>query len=113
MNHSLYSADARTHLKIVIVGLACATVVAVIGTFAETSPDPKNYPGARPHMIYAGSLVFAPSSRISNLQDWSQWWMLMKGANWRHPYGPKSNVKHLDDHPVVHITFADALAYAK
>ena len=31
MNHSLYSADARTHLKIVILGLVCATLVAVIG----------------------------------------------------------------------------------
>lgn len=82
-------------------------------TFAETYPDPKNYPGARPHMIYPGSLVFAPSSRIANLQDWSQWWTLMKGANWRRPYGPKSNIKHLDDHPVVHVTFADALAYAQ
>jgi formylglycine-generating enzyme required for sulfatase activity len=36
----------------------------------------------------------------------------MKGANWRHPYGPKSNIKELDDHPVVHVSYADALAYA-
>jgi formylglycine-generating enzyme required for sulfatase activity len=36
----------------------------------------------------------------------------MKGANWRHPYGPKSNIRGLDDHPVVHVAFADALAYA-
>ena len=37
----------------------------------------------------------------------------MKGANWRRPYGPKSNINTLDSHPVVHITFADALAYAQ
>ena len=37
----------------------------------------------------------------------------MKGADWRHPYGPKSNINGLDDHPVVHVSFADALAYAK
>ena len=37
----------------------------------------------------------------------------MKGANWRHPYGPKSNIHGLDNHPVVHINFADALAYAR
>ena len=37
----------------------------------------------------------------------------MKGANWRHPYGPKSNIHGLDNHPVVHVTFADALAYAR
>lgn len=35
MNHSMYSADRRTHLKIVIVGLLCATVVATIGIFAR------------------------------------------------------------------------------
>jgi hypothetical protein len=35
MNHSIYSADRRTHLKIIIVGLLCAVVVAAIGTFAH------------------------------------------------------------------------------
>ena len=37
----------------------------------------------------------------------------MKGADWRHPYGPKSNINALDNHPVVHVAFADALAYAQ
>jgi formylglycine-generating enzyme required for sulfatase activity len=36
----------------------------------------------------------------------------MKGADWRHPYGPKSNINVLDNHPVVHVSFDDALAYA-
>ena len=82
-------------------------------TFAETVPDLKDYPGALPHMIFAGSLVFTPTTRPVDLQDWSQWWTLLKGANWRHPYGPKSNIKGLDDHPVVHVTYGDALAYAQ
>jgi formylglycine-generating enzyme required for sulfatase activity len=64
-------------------------------------------------MIYAGSLVFLPPHRVTNLRDWSQWWTFMKGADWRHPYGPKSNINVLDSHPVVHVSFADALAYAK
>jgi formylglycine-generating enzyme required for sulfatase activity len=81
-------------------------------TFAEICPDPKNYPGSLPHMIFAGSLVFTPPNRPVDLRNWGEWWALLKGANWRHPYGPKSNIKGLDDHPVVHITFADALAYA-
>jgi sulfatase modifying factor 1 len=81
-------------------------------TTAEIAPNPKDYPGALPNMIYAGSLVFSPPLRVTNLRDWAQWWNLMKGANWRHPYGPKSNIKGLDDHPVVHVSFADALAYA-
>src|SRR5947207_4638088 len=54
-------------------------------TFAEIPPDPKHYPGALPHMLYAGSLVFVPPAHVSNLQDWSQWWSFMNGANWRHP----------------------------
>ena len=81
-------------------------------TFAEIPPDPKDYPGALPHMIYAGSLVFSPPSRQVDLRDWSQWWTFLKGADWRHPYGPKSNIDGLDNHPVVHVSFADALAYA-
>ena len=63
-------------------------------------------------MIYAGSLVFTPPKQPVDLRDWGQWWTLLKGANWRHPYGPKSNINGLDNHPVVHVTFADALAYA-
>jgi formylglycine-generating enzyme required for sulfatase activity len=82
-------------------------------TFAETAPDPKDYPGALPHMIFAGSLVFTPPKKPVDLRDWSQWWMLLKAADWRHPYGPKSNINTLDSHPVVHVTYGDALAYAK
>ena len=82
-------------------------------TFAEIPPDPKNYPGALPHMLYAGSLVFTPPRRPVDLKDWSAWWAFLKGANWRHPYGPKSNLNAPDNHPVVHVAYTDALAYAK
>ncbi|MBP0113136.1 formylglycine-generating enzyme family protein [Bradyrhizobium vignae] len=81
-------------------------------TTAQTVPNPKDYPGALKKMLYAGSLVFSPPQRITDSRDWSQWWSFMKGANWRHPYGPKSNLRELDDHPVVHVSYADALAYA-
>jgi sulfatase modifying factor 1 len=82
-------------------------------TFAEIAPDPRDYPGALPHMLYAGSLVFLPPARVANLRDWSQWWTFLKGADWRHPSGPKSNIDGLDNHPVVHVSFTDALAYAQ
>jgi formylglycine-generating enzyme len=49
-------------------------------TFAEIPPDPENYPGALPHMIFAGSLVFSPPRHPVDLRDWSQWWILLKGA---------------------------------
>lgn len=81
-------------------------------TGAEIAPDPKDYPGALPHMLYAGSLVFVPPAQAVDLRDWSQWWTFLKGADWRHPYGPKSNINGLDNHPVVHVSFADALTYA-
>src|SRR3954452_23419829 len=46
-------------------------------TFAEIAPDPKDYPGALPHMLYAGSLVFVPPPSANGLRDWSQWWTFM------------------------------------
>jgi formylglycine-generating enzyme required for sulfatase activity len=82
-------------------------------TFAEIQPDPANYPGALPHMLYAGSLVFSPPARTVDLGDWSRWWQFMKGADWRHPYGPKSNINVLDNHPVVHVAYSDAFAFAR
>ena len=82
-------------------------------TFAEIPPDPKDYPGALPHMLYAGSLVFSPPPHPVDIRDWSQWWQFMKAADWRHPYGPTSSIDGLDDHPVVHVAYADALAYAR
>ena len=82
-------------------------------TTAQIPPDPKDYPGALPHMIYAGSLVFVRPSSTFDLRDWSQWWTFMKGADWRHPCGPKSNINLLNDHPVVHVSYSDAMAYAK
>src|SRR5580658_3604946 len=82
-------------------------------TFAEIPPDPKDYPGALPHMLYAGSLVFRPPARAVDLRDWSQWWAFLERADWRHPYGPTSTIDALDDHPVVHVAFVDAVAYAR
>jgi formylglycine-generating enzyme required for sulfatase activity len=81
-------------------------------TTAEIPPDPKDYPGARPEMLYAGSLVFAPPPPVIDLRNWMQWWQFLRSADWRHPYGPDSNINALDNHPVVHVSFADARAYA-
>ena len=81
-------------------------------TLAEKRPDPKDYPGALPEMLYAGSLVFSPPAEIVDTSNFTRWWQFLKGADWRHPYGPGSNIHGLDDHPVVHIAYGDALAYA-
>src|SRR5262249_32673368 len=72
----------------------------------------KDYPGARPEMLRAGSLVFVAPSGPVDLRQWKNWWSFVFGADWRHPYGPDSTIDGLDDHPVVHIAYADAEAYA-
>jgi formylglycine-generating enzyme required for sulfatase activity len=81
-------------------------------TFAERKPNAADYPGASPQMLRAGSLVFSPPPQMVPLHDWSQWWCFKFGADWSHPYGRKSSTVGLDDHPVVHIAYQDALAYA-
>jgi formylglycine-generating enzyme required for sulfatase activity len=55
----------------------------------------------------AGSLVFTPPKHAVDLRDFKF------GANWRRPYGPRSSISGLDDHPVVHVAYCDAEAYAK
>ena len=82
-------------------------------TFAEIAPDPKDYPGALPHMLFAGSLVFVPPKHPVDLRDWSQWWTFLRSANWWQPYGPGSSIRGLDDHPVVHVAYSDALIYSR
>src|SRR5690348_4087449 len=81
-------------------------------TVAEIAPDPKDYPGALPHMLKRGSLVFTPPLHSVDLRDLSQWWQFKFGANWSHPYGRRGKPRALDDHPVVHIAYKDAEAYA-
>ncbi|MDR7039211.1 formylglycine-generating enzyme required for sulfatase activity [Methylobacterium sp. BE186] len=81
-------------------------------TLAERQPNPKDYPGALPHMLQPGSLVFRPPKGMVDLRDWSSWWRFKFGAHWRRPSGPGSSIAGLDEHPVVHIAYADAEAYA-
>src|SRR4051812_46414172 len=82
-------------------------------TLAEIKPDAKDYPGALPHMLKAGSLVFTPPDHAVDTRDWSQWWNFKFGASWHRPYGPRSSISGLDDHPVVHVAYCDVEAYAK
>ena len=81
-------------------------------TFAELAPKASDYPGALPHMLKAGSLVFNQPAGEIDLRNWRQWWEFRFGANWRRPYGRGNWTKGLDEHPVVHIAYCDAEAYA-
>ena len=81
-------------------------------TLAETAPDPQDYPGALPHMLKPGSVVFTPPRHAVDVRDWSQWWRFEFGANWRHPRGRAGPHHGLGEHPVVHVAYRDAEAYA-
>jgi formylglycine-generating enzyme len=85
-------------------------------TISELPPDPKLYPGVDATLLRAGSAVYKPVDASLDPQTWDQphppWWEYMPGANWRHPEGPKSNLRGRMQHPVVHIAWADAVAYA-
>jgi formylglycine-generating enzyme required for sulfatase activity len=81
-------------------------------TIAERKPDPKDFPGADPSMLVPGSVVFSPPPGEVPLYDHSAWWKYVPGANWRHPEGPSSNLQGREKHPVVHICWLDAAAYA-
>jgi formylglycine-generating enzyme len=98
-----------------VTNVAFARFVAETGyvTIAEIAPDPRDYPGMDPAAAVAGSLVFEKTAGPVDLTDPSNWWQFRAGTNWRHPLGPDSSIDGLDDHPVVHIAYADAEAFAR
>src|SRR5438094_9332722 len=82
-------------------------------TIAERTPTKEEFPTAPAENLVAGSVVFAPTDHEVPLNDHYQWWSYVKGANWRHPLGPQSEIKGKENYPVVQIAYPDAEAYAK
>ena len=81
-------------------------------TVAEQKPTREEFPDAPEENLVAGSVVFTPAS-VSDLSNHYDWWNYVHGANWRHPFGPQSDIVGKDNYPVVHIAWEDAEAYAK
>jgi sulfatase modifying factor 1 len=82
-------------------------------TLAERKPDAALYPGAPRERLVPGSSVFvAPRHRV-DLRDPYNWWTWVPGATWKHPQGPGTSTKRIPGHPVVHIAYEDAEAYAR
>jgi formylglycine-generating enzyme required for sulfatase activity len=81
-------------------------------TLAERDIDPADFPGADPADLVPGALVFTPTAGPVDLNDWRQWWRWMPGASWRSPEGPGSTIDERLRHPVVQVSFEDAVAYA-
>ena len=90
-------------------------------TTAEQKPDwnelkkqlPPGTPKPDESELVPASLIFKKTDKTVSLDDYSQWWEWKKGADWKHPHGPGSNIKGKEKYPVVHISWLDAQAYCK
>ena len=82
-------------------------------TRAERSPDVEAYPDVEPDLLVPGSLVFSPTPGPVPLDDFRRWWTWTADADWRHPEGPGSTVSGRERHPVTHVSYVDAVAYAR
>ena len=81
-------------------------------TLAERPLDGTLYPDADPGLLFPGSLVFRRSSGPVDLNDYRNWWEYVPGAYWKRPGGKGTTINGRDTHPVVHIAYEDAEAYA-
>ncbi len=82
-------------------------------TIAEIAPTKEEFPTARKENLIAGSTVFTPTLNPVPLNNMFQWWRYVKGADWKHPEGPNSDLKGHENYPVVQVAYPDAAAYAK
>lgn len=82
-------------------------------TMAERAPDATDMPGVPVELLVPGSIVFTAPHAPVPLDTELRWWQYVPGASWRHPEGPASSLDRRADHPVVHIAYDDAQAYAR
>jgi formylglycine-generating enzyme required for sulfatase activity len=81
-------------------------------TVAERVPQASDYPDADPDLLVPGSLVFRKTAGPVSLDDVRNWWEYVPGADWRRPGGRGTTINGRDRHPVVHVAYEDAEAYA-
>jgi formylglycine-generating enzyme required for sulfatase activity len=82
-------------------------------TIAERPLDPHDFPGVPADKLKPGSIVFSPPDKPVSLDNPLTWWKFIPGANWRHPEGPQADLVGRENHPVVHISWHDAVAYCE
>ena len=85
----------------------------MMGSSPNARSSTADYPEADPDLLVPGALVFRRTRGPVDLGDYRNWWHYVPGASWKHPEGPQSDmVEGRDRHPVVHVAFEDANAYA-
>jgi formylglycine-generating enzyme required for sulfatase activity len=82
-------------------------------TLAERGIDPRTRPGMPKELLVPGSITFIPPTDRQAGGRITQWFQYVAGANWRQPGGPGSTISGKENHPVVHVAYEDALAYAR
>jgi formylglycine-generating enzyme required for sulfatase activity len=82
-------------------------------TVAERKPTAEEFPGVPPEKLVPFSIVFSRPAPGQPARHEGDWWKIVPGACWKSPEGPDSTVKGREDHPVVHVCWEDAAAYAK
>ena len=102
----------QTH-QVTNAGFAEFVSATGYSTVAERPLDPADFPGAPADNLQPGSMVFARTRGPVDLRHLSLWWTWTPGASWRHPEGPSSSTVGREDHPVVHVAYEDAAAYAQ
>jgi formylglycine-generating enzyme len=82
-------------------------------TLAERPINAADFPGAPAENLVPGSMLFQKGAGAVNLKDYKNWWAWAPGTSWRHPHGPRSSLEGFELHPVVHVAYEDAEAYAR
>ncbi len=77
---------------------------------SQVSPNTPKPPDS---VLKAASLTFVPTKSEVDLNDYSQWWSWTRGANWRQPHGPGSDIVGKENYPVTHVSWDDAVTYCK
>lgn len=74
---------------------------------------PPDIPKPDDALLQPASMVFTMTDRPVDLNDYLNWWVFIPGANWKHPQGPGSDIQDKMNHPVVQVSWDDAIAYCK
>jgi formylglycine-generating enzyme required for sulfatase activity len=108
--HEVTNAEFRAF----VAATAYVTTAERAPTWEELEKDlPPGTPKPPDEVLVPGSMVFTPPDGPVPLNNYAAWWSWVPGASWRHPEGPGSTIDGRDDHPVVQVSYDDAVAYAK